>query len=235
VIVAAIAAPQGIRWFENQKLAQAAHEEQTEPETSIPEKPTAGEPRAELVAKDREPAAAHPPSTPAAPPKPATAARAPSRAPATAPAQRESKSWAAQIAYAVTSSPATESAAPAPAPVPRPVAAEGTRSAAPAAPAGRFFEQRDVDESPAIATRIDPKLPGDVPARLRNDIVIVRLLVSQSGHPFRVSLLRKSKAGPSVDDAVVAAVTRWTFSPARKRGEAVSCWLNVAVPLGQAG
>jgi hypothetical protein len=38
--------------------------------------------------------------------------------------------------------------------------------------------------------------------------------------------------GRPLDEAVVAAVTQWTFSPARKRGEAVSCWYNIGVPLG---
>ena len=73
-------------------------------------------------------------------------------------------------------------------------------------------------------------------SRLRpfSDIVVVRVLVSQTGHPFRVSLLRGSRLGRSLDDAVVAAVTQWTFSPARKRGEAVSCWYNFGVPLGRA-
>jgi TonB family protein len=91
-----------------------------------------------------------------------------------------------------------------------------------------------VDQSPQVTTRVEPRLPGDLPRRPLNDIVIVRLLVSQSGHPFRVSLLRKSRLGSSLDAAVVAAVTKWTFAPARKRGEAVSCWYNVGVPLGQA-
>jgi hypothetical protein len=40
--------------------------------------------------------------------------------------------------------------------------------------------------------------------------------------------------GRTSNEAVVAAVTRWTFSPAKKRGEAVNCWYNVAVPLGHA-
>ena len=44
-----------------------------------------------------------------------------------------------------------------------------------------------------------------------------------------------SKAGPPLDDAVIAAVNRWTFSPARKKGEAVSCWLNVGVPIRSSG
>jgi TonB family protein len=65
------------------------------------------------------------------------------------------------------------------------------------------------------------------------EIVVVRALVSQSGHPTRVSLLRRSKTGPQLDDVVLAAVNQWTFSPARKKGEPVSCWFNFAVPVGQ--
>lgn len=99
-----------------------------------------------------------------------------------------------------------------------------------AAPAGRLFEPSEVDTRPAVVTRVEPRVPREI----GNDVVVLRLLVSQTGHPYRVGLLRKSRAGSSVDDAVVGAVSRWTFSPARKKGEAVSCWYNVAVPLGQA-
>ena len=56
----------------------------------------------------------------------------------------------------------------------------------------------------------------------------MRALVSQSGHPSRISLLRRSKAGPELDTIVVEAVNQWTFAPARKKGEAVSCWFNFA-------
>jgi hypothetical protein len=101
---------------------------------------------------------------------------------------------------------------------------------APEAPAGRFFDAPEVDEQPRILTRIDPSLPADLQGR-PSDVVIVRVLVSHTGHPFRVTLLRRSRLGPSADDAVIAAVRRWTFSAARKRGEPVSCWYNLAVPL----
>ena len=57
------------------------------------------------------------------------------------------------------------------------------------------------------------------------------MLVSQSGRPSRVTLLRKSKTGPRVDDAVINAVNQWKFSPARRRGEAVSSWFNIGVPV----
>lgn len=126
-----------------------------------------------------------------------------------------------------------------PSPEPEPPAPAATRAAAPAAaepapPTGRFFERNDVDEPPQIATRVEPKLPANLPARANNAVVVVRLLVSQTGHPFRVSLLRGSMLGRSADEAVVAAVAKWRFSPAKKRGEPVNCWYNIGVPLGQA-
>jgi TonB family protein len=101
-------------------------------------------------------------------------------------------------------------------------------------PTGRFFEPNDVDVAPKVARRIEPLLPDDLRGRSIKDVVIVRVLVSQTGDPSRVSLLRKSRQGRSLDDAVVAAVTQWTFSPAQRRGEAVSSWYNVGVPLSQA-
>jgi outer membrane biosynthesis protein TonB len=49
-----------------------------------------------------------------------------------------------------------------------------------------------------------------------------------------VNILRRSKAGASLDDAIVAAVKKWTFAPAKRRGEAVSCWYHVGVPVANA-
>ena len=133
-----------------------------------------------------------------------------------------------QTAAAVTSpavpAPAPEVAPPvaaAPAPAPEP----------PPAPVGPFFELRDVNETPRVATRVEPQVPDDLRDRQLNEVVIVRVLVTQTGHPLMINLLRKSKAGPTLDHAIVAAVKQWTFVPARKRGEAVSCWFHVGVPV----
>ena len=104
--------------------------------------------------------------------------------------------------------------------------------AAPLAAVGPFFETRDVSESPRIATRAEPRLPRGLKDRAIKEMVVVRALVSQSGHPSRVSLLRRSKSGPELDDVVVAAVNHWTFAPAKKKGEPVSCWFNFAVEVG---
>jgi TonB family protein len=128
---------------------------------------------------------------------------------------------------------AVRAVAPAPEP-PAPAAPAALPAAPPAAPTGRFFEATDVDEIPRIVRRVEPQVPGELAGRSFNDVVVVRVLVSQSGHPFRVSLLRKSKLGPSLDEAVVDAVTQWTFAPAQTKGEAVSSWYNIGLPLGGA-
>ena len=128
---------------------------------------------------------------------------------------------------------APEIPAPAPARPSAPVAAAES-SRPPALLTGKFFESSDVDEAPRIATRVEPRLPANLPAGAEKKIAVARVLVSSSGHPHHVSLLRGAMLGRATDEAVVAAVTQWTFSPAKKRGEAVNCWYNIGVPLGQA-
>jgi TonB family protein len=130
--------------------------------------------------------------------------------------------------------PAIEAPAPAVAPPAPDVVAIAPPPEPPAPPVGRFFETRDVNELPHVATRVEPQLPDELRTRPLNDVIIVRALVSQGGHPSHISLLRRSKAGPRLDNAVIAAVNQWTFSPARRRGEAVSCWFNFGVPVGGA-
>jgi len=176
-----------------------------------------------VVAENRAPEIA--PSKAAPPSKPKPPAAAGNRR---AVRQEKSSDQRAAPLVAPASTPAVETPAPVSARPPAQVAE------APAAPIGRFFERSDVDEPPQIATRVEPQLPANLPARPKNDVVVVRVLVSRTGHPFRVSLLRGSRLGRSSDEAVVAAVTRWTFSPAKKQGEAVNCWYNIGVPLGQA-
>lgn len=172
--------------------------------------------------------AAAPPEVPVSPrPKPAASAPAPARA------VRSPSAPTRQVVSVSVPNPTTE----APAPVVEPSVPDVVAPAlpvAPPAPVGRFFETADVNESPRVATRVEPQLPDELRVRPLNEIVIVRALVSQGGHPSRISLLRRSKTGPRLDEAVIAAVNQWTFSPAKKRGEAVSCWFNFGVPVGRA-
>lgn len=228
VIVVAIGAAEGARRFGFDWPQRDAREAQPV-ETTAVATPSAAKVVAEnrapakVVTADRESAIA--PSRGAARPKASTTAarRAPVR-----PANASDK----QIVPVVARTPAPEIPAPAPTRPPAPVAAESSRPPAP--PAGKFFESNDVDQPPRIATRVEPRLPANLPAGADKKIVVARVLVSRTGHPYQVTLLRASMLGRESDEAVVAAVTQWTFEPATKRGETVNCWFNIGVPLGQA-
>jgi len=236
IAVAAMGVPLGV-WL------GMRHRPQPEPA------PTAAAPvqKTAVTPAPVSPAAAAPKNTEVLAPKPLAVADARPTAPVTGPpsanankpvpAKTVRKADAARRPVALQAAPvpvvqglAALPAAAIAAPQP---AAELPRAVTPRPPAGRLFEPGDVDESPRVATRVSPQVSDEMLKRYPKDVVVVRVLVSQTGHPFRVSLLRHSLGGRPVDDAVVAAVSSWTFSPARKRGEAVSCWMNFGVPIGQ--
>ena len=182
---------------------------------------------------------------PPAPPKGAAVAPGPSKASASAHASNLPRPTAGRVLPKAGRQPVTPVRQTAAVAVPSPVAPPpvpevaapvpaAPAPASPPAPVGPFFELRDVNETPRVATRVEPEVPDDLRDRELNEIVIVRVLVTQTGHPLMINLLRKSKAGPSLDSAIVAAVKQWTFAPARKRGEAVSCWFHVGVPVSKA-
>jgi protein TonB len=164
-------------------------------------------------------------------PKPVTAARPPRRAAVPAVANKP-----VRVQASTREVPAVPvlTAARAIAPPVVDVVATAPAPAAPPPAAGPFFETRDVNETPRVEKRAEPRLPDELRGRSINEVVVVRALVSQNGHPSRISLLRRTKTGPQLDDVVVEAVNHWTFSPAKKKGEAVSCWFNFAVQVGRA-
>lgn len=233
MVMAVVGVPAGARWLQNQRHAQLAATEaaaNAAPVSPAPApaphrpKPAAPAVSSESAVLERAavPSAAARPTPPLTRPR---ASRTPAK-PATPAAMPE------QPAPPVASPSLLTALAPVmQPPPPAPPAAEPMRSAIAEAPAGRFFEPSEVDDAPRIATRVTPQLPADISVH-SNDVVVVRILVSHTGHPFRINLLRRSRFGPAVDDAVVAAVKHWTFSPAHRRGEAVSCWYNFGVTLG---
>lgn len=251
VVLAAIGFPLAKLWLGGQESSPIIREAQattsaeparaaTPPGGPAPGATTA---REESVVQTPPPAPTVPPAPPKAAPVSSTpskagvassnlsrtaAARVPSRT-GRQPVTPVRQTAAVAVPGPVVPAPAPEVAAPAPvaaapAPAPEP----------PPAPVGPFFELRDVNETPRVATRVEPQVPDDLRDRPLNEVVIVRVLVTQTGHPLMINLLRKSKAGPSLDNAIVAAVKQWTFVPARRRGEAVSCWFHVGVPVSKA-
>lgn len=235
VIVGAIGAVEGARRFGFEWPGRDAREASPVQATAAVKEVTPAERRAipadapssaKLITETK--AVAENRTSAGAPPRAAAAPKASTAAARRAPV-RQGNPPAQQVVPAVARIPEPEIPAPAPA---RPAAVESARQ--PALLTGRFFESKDVDEPPRVATRVEPRLPANLPAGADKKIVVARVLVSRTGQPHHVSLLRGSMLGRASDDAVVAAVTQWTFSPATKRGEPVNCWLNIGVPLGQA-
>ncbi len=245
VAVAAIGFPLSKLWFGGQGTAAIIRQDQPKPpvqQAAASPAEDAVAPAAVATSSAAETSASAPvqaaPKVPAAKVPPVAPKVSPAAASRTASAKVPPKSakpnGSMRLANPVPA-PAPVAAAPVPevAPPP-PVAAPEPKPEAPAAPIGQFFETRDVNEAPRIATKVEPQVPDDLRDRPLNEIVIVRVLVTQTGHAHIVNLLRRSKAGPSLDNAIVAAVKQWTFVPARKRGEAVSCWYHVGVPVNRA-
>jgi TonB family protein len=229
VVVAAIGV--GAYWLQFHDQPMIAREEQqavvAQNVTVTKRRPSASGPSAAAITGRH--AVEAPPKVPA-PARSKPAASAPAQVPARS--VRAPSPATRQVASVSVPTPATEAPAPAVAAPAPDVVATPPPPVPPAPPVGRFFETMDVNELPHVATRVAPQLPDELRTRPVNEVVIVRALVSQGGRPSRVSLLRRSKAGPHLDNAVIAAVNQWTFSPARKRGEAVSCWFNFGVPVG---
>jgi protein TonB len=243
VALAAIGFPLSKLWLGHQEPA-IVHE-QPEPAvtpapaavpTPAPERSSLPNPAPEPVvvarAETAVPTTAKVPAVVPATPKPAAAART---APVKPPVKTVRQPVAPPRPAAVA--PAASAAAVVPAPEvapPAAVAAPEPKPEAPAAPIGPFFELRDVNEVPRVLNKVEPQIPDDLRDRQINEVVIVRVLVTQAGHPNMVNLLRRSKAGSSLDDAIISAVRKWTFVPAKRRGEAVSCWYHVGVPVNRA-
>jgi len=111
----------------------------------------------------RKPAALPPEVSVSPRPKPAASAPAPARA------VRSPSVPIRQVASVSVPNPTTEARAP---PVVEPFSPAVVATALPSppsAPVGRFFETADVNESPRIATRVEPQLPDECrpPSRLR--------------------------------------------------------------------
>jgi TonB family protein len=179
---------------------------------------------------------------PLAPEPAAPAPSAPAPAPAAAHATTKPAAATAAKKPTVTAAPepvAAPVAAPEPAPLlvatPPPVVAAPTAAAPPpvsvqaeAVPLGQIFEVSQVEARPMVTNRFDPVLP----ARLNGAtpvVVIVRVLVSPSGRAVESSAVKNPTNDAGLSAAAAATVRQWGFSPAKKKGQAVSCWFNVGV------
>ncbi|HMM46037.1 MAG TPA: energy transducer TonB [Candidatus Macondimonas sp.] len=134
--------------------------------------------------------------------------------------------------------------APTPQPVPRPTAPEvsessespshSTWSESTAVPPGRPSSEADALAPVAIdlgaAYRLNPA-PEYPPLALRRGwqgTVRLRVTLDPEGHPTQVSLAASS-GYPMLDDAALAAVSRWQFRPATRLGKPVAATVEVPI------
>ncbi len=174
---------------------------------------------------------------PAAPPTTATPARAAVKT-ATPAQPRAAAKKPAVLAAAPAAPVAAPIAAPEPAPllVSSPPVVAVTAAAAPApmsvqaeaVPLGQIYEISQVDTRPSVTGRFDPVLPARITGATPV-VVIVRVLVSPSGRAVESAPVKNPTSDAGVGAAAAATVRQWTFAPAKKKGQAVSCWLNVGV------
>ena len=70
--------------------------------------------------------------------------------------------------------------------------------------------------------------PLELKARI-GGIVVLRVLVSEKGAPAEIAVMRGARAG--LDEAAIAAVKKWTFTPGTKDGVPVKTWMTVPIPF----
>jgi protein TonB len=187
-------------------------------------------PAAPRVYQDLQPPAPEP-----AAPVPPVAAAAPASTHAT-PKPNATKKPAVTAAAAPVAAPV---AAPPPPPLlvatPPPVVAAAATAAPPpaqvqaeAVPLGQIFEVSQVEARPSVTSRFDPVLPARITSTTPI-VVIVRVLVSPSGRAVESSPVKNPSNDSGVGAAAAAIVRQWSFAPAKKKGQPVSCWVNVGV------
>ncbi|HTD52654.1 MAG TPA: TonB family protein [Thermoanaerobaculia bacterium] len=140
-------------------------------------------------------------------------------APAEPPPEISANKEAPQEAVPPTAPPRADPTAP---PTAAPTAVAETRIAPSEAPA-------EVEIPSKILRVVKPTYPAlALRARIRG-IVLLRVLVSETGIPEQIEVLRG--AGGGLTESAVVAVRKWTFEPARRNGQPVKSWTTVPIPF----
>jgi len=161
-----------------------------------------------------------PPASPAPAMPPAPVAKSPAGTPVTG------KSTSGTAGKTAVQPRISAAAAPVPAP---PQGVIETPAPVPQ-PTGRVYESTAVDVKPAVKTQTPPSYPDALREKGVEATVVLRVLVTETGLVSDVKVLRPASE-PAFNDAAMAAVRGWTFTPGMKKGQAVPCWYAVGVPF----
>jgi protein TonB len=86
-----------------------------------------------------------------------------------------------------------------------------------------------LEESAKIKRIVKPIYPAAALRARIGGTVLLRVLVSETGEPIQVDVIRGVRGGLS--EAAAAAVKRWTFEPARRNGVPVQSWTTIPIPF----
>jgi protein TonB len=102
-------------------------------------------------------------------------------------------------------------------------------SAAPASPEPSPAQDLEVEEPPRTRKVVSPAYPVQARVSGVRGTVLLRVLVSESGTPLQIHVVRPIRPDLSAEAARV--IRQWTFEPGRRNGVPVRAWITVAVPF----
>ncbi|HEY7112317.1 MAG TPA: TonB family protein [Thermoanaerobaculia bacterium] len=140
--------------------------------------------------------------------------------------QREAEASARQAALAATAA-AIAAFTPTPAPTAVVVAQLPPTATVPPPPTATPLPAREIP--PSILKIVKPIYPPVALQARIGGLVLLRVLVSETGQALKVEVLRGAQAG--LTEAAVAAVKQWKFTPAKKGDTAVQAWTTVPIPF----
>jgi len=82
---------------------------------------------------------------------------------------------------------------------------------------------------PEVIESIAPRYPLQARRRGIEGVVMVNVLISETGDVLRVKVVNPSSETEMLEEAALEAVEKWKFSPAIKDGQRVKVWMVVSV------
>lgn len=174
-----------------------------------------------------------PPALPAQVPAP-TPRVSPTPAPTRAPLPTPTPQSTPGPTLEPTAPPAAPEVIPTPEPTPTPRPTPTPAPVVAAAPQPQVKEGdlvEDPDVRPELLVAAKPAYPPLAARARQGGVVILRVLVDETGVVRDVQVLRGIKPDLGLDAAAVAAVKNWRYKPAMKNGVRVKVWHTETVPF----
>jgi protein TonB len=110
----------------------------------------------------------------------------------------------------------------------------GGMPVAPPPPTSSSYQIGEVDQAPLPIFKMKPVYPYRARRLNITGNVEVKFLVDKNGQAQHIKILKSNPPG-IFDETVLRTLPSWKFSPAKLRGEAVSCWVITAIAFNLEG